>query len=265
MGSNFVANDAEGYELVMGRWSRELAEPFLAFAGIEGESRVLDVGCGTGSLTRAIAARHAAEVVGVDIAPPFVEHARARNRDPRVSFEVEDASELSFASGAFDAALSILVLNFIPEYRAAAAGMVRVTRPGGLVAAACWSLEGGSVMMRTFWDTAAGLDPAAAEARGRSFSSPLTRAGELADLFRGLGLHEVEETALTIWMRFASFEDYWTPFTRGQGTLGAYVDGLDDRRRERLRTALRETYCAGRADGPRAFAAIAHAAKGRVP
>src|SRR4051794_10175212 len=150
MGSNFVANDAEGYELVMGRWSRKLPEPFLAFAGLEGAKRVLDVGCGTGSLTRAIAARHAAEVVGVDIAPPFVDHASARNSDPRVRFEVQDASELSFASGSFDAALSILVLNFIPEYRSAAAGMVRVTRSGGLVGAACWSLEGGSVMMRTF-------------------------------------------------------------------------------------------------------------------
>jgi SAM-dependent methyltransferase len=264
MGSNFVANDAEGYELVMGRWSRELAERFLAFAGLDGESRVIDVGCGTGSLTRAIAARHPAEVVGVDIAPPFIDHARARNRDPRVSFEVQDASELSFASGSFDAALSILVLNFIPEYRAAAAGMVRVTRSGGLVGAACWSLEGGSVMMRTFWDTAAALDPGASGARGRSFSAPLTHPGELAELFRSLGLRDVEEAELTIWMRFAGFEDYWTPFTRGQGTLGAYVAGLDDERRERLRAALRDAYCAGRADGPRAFAAIAHAVKGRA-
>lgn len=265
MASNFTASDAEGYELIMGRWSRELAQPFLDFVALDGANRILDVGCGTGSLTRAIAARHPAEVMGVDIARPFVDHAKAQNSDPRVSYAVQDASELSFPSGSFDAALSILVLNFIPEYRAAASGMLRVTRPGGLVGAACWNLDGGSVMMRSFWDTAAALDPAASKARGRSFSAPLTRHGELADLFRGLGLRDLEERELTIWMRFKEFEDYWTPVTKGQGTLGAYIAGLDEPRRERLRAALRDAYCAGRADGPRAFAAIAHAVKGRVP
>jgi hypothetical protein len=66
-------------------------------------------------------------------------------------------------------------------------------------------------------------------------------------------------------MRFKNFEDYWTPFTMGQATPGAYVVSLDGPKRERLKTALREAYCAGREDGPRAFAAIAHAAKGRAP
>src|SRR5687767_7950377 len=67
MSSNFTATNAEGYELLMGRWSRHLAEPCLDFVGLPASGRVLDVGCGTASLTRAIAKRMEGEVVGVDI------------------------------------------------------------------------------------------------------------------------------------------------------------------------------------------------------
>jgi SAM-dependent methyltransferase len=264
MASNFTATDAAGYDLIMGRWSRLLASTFLDFVGIETATQVLDVGCGTGSLTRAVLERSRAEVVGIDLAAPYLAHARRQIDDPRASFEVQDASALPYPAGSFDAALSILVLNFIPEYRAAAAEMARVTRPGGRIGAACWSVEGGSLMMRMFWDTAAALDPGAVAARGRTLSAPLTRPGELAQLFRDRGVHAVEETDLTVWMRFAEFEDFWTPFTTGQGTPGAYVSALDDARKERLRTALRDAYCAGREDGPRAYAAIAHAVRGTV-
>ncbi len=56
MPSNFVANGAEAYDASMGRWSQRLATPFLDFAGVPSRGRVLDAGCGTGSLTLALAA-----------------------------------------------------------------------------------------------------------------------------------------------------------------------------------------------------------------
>ena len=55
--SSFNAADGAGYELVMGRWSKRLAGPFLEFAGVAEDERVLDVGCGTGSLTFTLAKR----------------------------------------------------------------------------------------------------------------------------------------------------------------------------------------------------------------
>jgi len=51
MTSQFNVHDAAGYEQLMGRWSQRLARPFIEFAGVEDGEKILDVGCGTGSLT----------------------------------------------------------------------------------------------------------------------------------------------------------------------------------------------------------------------
>jgi 2-polyprenyl-3-methyl-5-hydroxy-6-metoxy-1,4-benzoquinol methylase len=53
--STFVSGDGDGYELQMGRWSRRLAPLFVNFAGITGTGSILDVGCGTGSLSFCLA------------------------------------------------------------------------------------------------------------------------------------------------------------------------------------------------------------------
>jgi SAM-dependent methyltransferase len=67
MPSRYTATDAQAYERLMGRWSPLLAQQLIAWAGIEAGDRVLDVGCGTGSLALAFAARpEPAEIVGID-------------------------------------------------------------------------------------------------------------------------------------------------------------------------------------------------------
>src|SRR3954470_17262081 len=79
--TTFVATDGAAYELFMGRWTDWLAEPFLAFARIDPETasgaHLLDVGCGTGRLTFAAAARapQLAKLVGVDLSESFLAYA----------------------------------------------------------------------------------------------------------------------------------------------------------------------------------------------
>jgi ubiquinone/menaquinone biosynthesis C-methylase UbiE len=69
----FPARNAEAYEQVMGRWSRRLAPLLIRFGGLADGDRVLDVGCGTGSLTFAVPEiADVASVAGIDQSGAYV-------------------------------------------------------------------------------------------------------------------------------------------------------------------------------------------------
>jgi SAM-dependent methyltransferase len=227
---------------------------------------VLDIGCGTGSLAIALAGRaEPAAIVGVDIAAPYIEYAAARSADLRLDFRVGDATELKVATASFDRCFSLLALNFMGDPSRALSEMRRVTRAGGIVAAAVWDFPGGLVYQRIFWDTAAALDPEADRARGRHYSSPLTGPGELVAVFRGVGLADVRHCSLTIRIEYRNFADYWEPIAAAQGPVGDYVKSLPPDRLSTLAAAVRRAYLAGRSDGARSMAATAWAALGVVP
>jgi SAM-dependent methyltransferase len=265
--SSFVATDASGYERLMGRWSRRLAEPFLDFVGTAPGERVLDVGCGTGALAEALLQRGPVQALhGVDLAPPYVAAAGARVRAPGVAFHVGDACALDFADHHFDRVFCLLVLHFVPKAELALAEMRRVARPGATVGAAVWDARGGFVANRMFWDTAAALDPhGAGERRARNYTRPMTRPGDLGRAWRAAGFENVEDTSLAMRMDYASFDDYWTSFSGTEGPHAEYVATLDDPGRVRLSDALRRAYLDGEADGPRSYAALAWAVKGTAP
>jgi len=170
MPSIYTANDPAVYERSMGRWSRRLAKPFIDFAAIGDVTDVVDVGCGTGSLTFALAdAAPGVRVAGIDYSQAYVAHARSRAPDGgRLTFEQGDAATLPYEDQAFDAALSLLVLNFVPDAERAAGEMVRVTKSGGVVAACVWDFRGGLTFLRVFADTACdGRASGPAQAGGR--------------------------------------------------------------------------------------------------
>jgi ubiquinone/menaquinone biosynthesis C-methylase UbiE len=266
MSSTFTAADGDGYELQMGRWSRRLALPFLDFAGVADGEHVLDVGCGTGHLAAAVAARTTTcEIDAADISPAYVEHATRHHGQPQLRFEVGDACALRFADDSFDRVLSLLMLHFVPHAAQAIAEMRRVAKPGAIVAAAVWDARGGFVANRMFFDTAAALDPAAGARRARNYTRPLTRPGELAQSWRDAGFDNVVETVLCVRMLFASFADYWAPFDGKDGPQAEYVATLDAAARTRLQEALRAAYLDGEVDGPRDYAALAWAVKGTSP
>lgn len=256
--------NAEGYERLMGRWSRRLAPHLLEFAGINDNDHILDVGSGTGSLAMAVvdATLHP-EVVGIEPSAAYVEYARKRTADPRVLFDVGDAQNLPYPDASFDKSLALLVINFIPNARRAVAEMRRVTRPGGMVAAAVWDYSEGMTMLRTFWDAAVALD-LAAEPRHEGHM-PYCRKGQLSALWTARGLLQVEETGLVIQLDFASFEDFWQPFLTGQGPSGSYVTSLPRDRQSALRERLRKELLGTKPDAPFTLQARAWAARGTVP
>jgi len=262
--STFLASSGDGYELNMGRWSRILARQFLDFSGAPDSLRVLDVGCGTGHLAGAVASTSSAsEIHGVDLSPEYVEHAAAHYTDSRLSFRVGDACALPYADASFDQVMSLLALHFVPRTGQAVAEIMRVTKPGGVASAAVWDARGGWVANRLFFDTAAVLDPKAAERRALNYTRPLTRPGELASTWRAAGFVDVQETMLCMRMEYASFADYWAPYLGQDGPGAQYVRTLDDAQRARLEQAVRAAYLDGDPDGARSYAALAYAVKGR--
>jgi SAM-dependent methyltransferase len=262
--SVFPAQDPALYEQVMGRWSRRLAPLLIEFGGLEDGDRVLDIGCGTGSLSYALTeAANVATVTGIDQADVFLDYAQKRSADPRFTFRHADARALPFADGSFDRAYSMLVLQFIPDVEHAVAEMRRVTRPGGRVTAAVWDGFGGMPWIRLLWDTAAVLDPTAE--RPRALFSSLTAPGEMSAMWRQVGLTEVEQTSLTIRMDFADFDEYWRPLESRHSPPGLYVTALSAEARATLREHVRRGFLSNRPDGPRSFTSTAWACRGTVP
>jgi ubiquinone/menaquinone biosynthesis C-methylase UbiE len=264
--NKFVSSDGDGYELQMGRWSRLLAPLFIRFAGTTGAIRVLDVGCGTGNLAMCLANDpEIASVRGLDLSATYVEYADRRNIDARLGFQVGDACALPFPDASFDHAVSMLLLQFVPQADLAVREMCRVTRSGGTVAAATWDTRGGYVALRMFYDAAAMLDLNGCRARAAAYTRPMSRPGDLARAWRDAGLTEVVQDTLTIRMEFASFEDFWAPMEGKEGPVAAYVGALGTNAKARLRDMVRLAYLDGEADGARSYAATAWVVKGRVP
>ena len=251
----------EAYEGYIGRWSRLVAREFLKWLLVPAGSDWVDVGCGTGMLSKTILElAEPAKVRGIDRSEGFISFAKGHVQDERVEFEVGDAESLKAGSGTFDAAVSGLVLNFVPHPDRAVAEMTRVTRPGGVVAAYVWDYAEGMQLIRHFFDAAIALDPKVAELdEGPRF--PICQPDALGRLFESVGLQQVEVRPIEVPTDFRDFDDYWNPFLGGQGPAPSYAMSLD----EEHRAALREKIRAGlpfNSDGSISLVARAWAARG---
>jgi SAM-dependent methyltransferase len=253
---------AVAYDQFVGRWSRQVAPPFLSWLGIPPRRRWLDVGCGTGALCAAILERCSpSSVAGVEPSEHFLEKAREQLAG-RAALHGGSAAQIPLESASVDVTVSGLVLNFVPDAHAALSEMARVTVGGGTIGAYVWDYAGKMELMRFFWDAAVALDPEAAH-MDQGVRFPLCHPQALAELFASAGLRRVEVTAVDIATPFASFEDYWHPFLGGQGPAPAYAMALDENGRARLRDRIRELMPV-RPDGSISLAARAWAVRAAV-
>ena len=265
MSSTYNARSAVAYEHFMGRWSRQLSPRFVEFTGISNGECILDVGCGTGSLTRVLLeSADLKSVVGIDLAEVYLESARQTIRDPRVDFKTGDVTSLPFADKSFDRAFAMLVLHFVPDGKKAMSEMRRVVRPGGLVAATVWDSLGGMPAQRLFWDAAATLGIANDKVLRDFYFRPMTRPNEMLAAWSEAGLKSVEQSSITIRFEYENFSDYWFPIAAGEAALGKFALSLAAEQRAALEAAVRNVYLGGEPDGRRSFATTAWACKGIV-
>ncbi|MDH4036046.1 MAG: class I SAM-dependent methyltransferase [Candidatus Krumholzibacteria bacterium] len=229
------------YEDFMGRWSRKLAPRFVAWLGIPAEQHWLDVGCGTGALTRAICENsRPASVLACDPAAPFIEYARKHVSDERVSFVVAGVGGLPARPDGYGGIASLFAMNFFPDAGAAVEEMRSLATPGATVSACVWDYADGMGFLRRFWDAVVALDPAAC-ARDEGARFPLCKPDALEDVFRNGGLDGVRCEPIEITTEFADFDDYWRPFLGGTGPAPSYVASLDEDARAALANALEKS------------------------
>jgi SAM-dependent methyltransferase len=171
---SFLAT-SQAYEHFMARWSRRLAGPFLDFAGVKAGDRVLDVGCGTGVIAAALAER-GCTVIGLDASEPYLEGARRDRSHPNIVYELGDARCMLYPDASFDACVSALTIDVIPEVDQVVREMRRVTRGGGTVVSGVVDFWGGFPPADLVCDTASVLDEGMRSLRDQRKARPVVWA-----------------------------------------------------------------------------------------
>ncbi|KQV35550.1 MULTISPECIES: class I SAM-dependent methyltransferase [unclassified Rhizobium] len=255
--------DPDIYETFMGRWSEHLASPFLDCANVAAGGKVLDVACGTGVLTKALA-ETGAHVIGIDASEGYLEGARLRRSHLNIVYEHGDIRQMRFDDNVFDAAVSTLALDVIPEIEQVVAEMKRVTRPGGVVASAVTQFLGGMPAWDLVIHTGAVLDADFAGLRSLRAGRQLFWPGGQAALWRKIGLVDVTEVPVVVDCEYACFADYWATFTRGPGSVTGLLMALSDDARGSIEEHVRAGYLVGLPDGPRSFPMVFRVVRGLV-
>lgn len=253
-------SDGKAYERLMGRWSRLAGEKFLDWLDAPKNLKWLDVGCGNGAFTEALIARCSpAAVIAVDPSEGQLAFARERAGTKGAEFRVADAQALPFPDNSFDAATMALVIVFIPDPLKAALELVRVVRPGGIVATYMWEFPDGfppAPLAAAMKDL--GLTPPvrpSVQASGRD---------AMGAIWTDAGLTAIETAVVRIRVNFSSFDDFWDSNTVPVGPSGQALSELTPSARDQLRRRLRERLPIA-ADGTISYEAFANAVKGIVP
>ncbi|WLQ16453.1 class I SAM-dependent methyltransferase [Hahella aquimaris] len=232
---------AASYEAFMGRWSRRIAVEYLSWLNAPPGLHWLDVGCGTGALTRAICdVAQPASVIGCDPAEPFIAFAREQALDLPASFIAAGVGSLPRHPGGFDCVTSMFALNFFPNAEAALHEMQTAAAPGAIVSACVWDYAQGMEFLRYFWDAATAQDPAAKEL-DESPRFPLCHPDKLTQLFSQTGFHGIQCEPVEIPTLFTHFDDYWLPFLGATGPAPTYIDSLSADLRNAIADTLRKT------------------------
>ena len=198
--------DGAAYERFMSPWSMSAGTLFLDWLAQRQGLGWADIGCGNGAFTELLLRRSSpASICAIDPSDAQIAAARQKLSAESVELSVGDAMALPYSEGRFDVAVMTLVLFFVPDPKIGVAEMLRVTRPGGMVASYTWDMMRGGTPTQQVWEVLREL--------GKEVALPLSveisRFDALRALWAELGLREIETRELVVERTFADFDDYW--------------------------------------------------------
>lgn len=251
------------YDDYMGRWSEILAKSFIHFLPIKDGEEILDVGCGTGSLSKIIAENfNINRIVGIDPALNLLHHAHLKNTDPRLSFMWGLGEKIPIMDNQFDSSIALLALHNVPEPHKAVEEMMRVSRKGGLIAACEWDFSEGMEMFNILWETLIEIDPTAEKSHPKQIK--LGRKGDLSGLWHKCGLTDIKSETINVVMEFKNFDDYLLPAMAGAQSAVRCLEKLSSDERCEFKEALRTQLLGNKNDGIFTLNARAWAVTGKV-
>lgn len=229
-------DDGVAYERFMGRWSQLVGRRFLEWLAPAPGWEWVDVGCGNGAFSALLVDHYApVGVLGVDPSEAQLAFARAHFAGQPVQLECGHALALPCESGRADAAVMPLVLSFVPDSAAGVAEMVRVVRPGGLVSAYMWDMQGGGFPYHVLNERI--------RARGGVVPWPpvpeASRLENMEALWRDVGLQNVGVHTIRVTRSFDDFDDFWTT-AQGGPSAGQALRSLGDTTLRSLKDEMSE-------------------------
>lgn len=232
-------------QTVLDEMFRPFEEMLVGVVTATGAGQVLDVGCGTGGTTLAVAReiRPEGRCVGIDIAEPVIAAARARAERERapVSFVCADAQEYAFAPAAFDAVISRFGVMFFGDFARAFANLRRAARDEAELAFVVWRAPAENPFMTTAERAAAPLLPGLCVRRpdepGQFAFADADRVRRmLADGgWDGIGIRPVD-------VECAFPERELVPYFTRLGPVGLALPGIDERTRARVVETVRAAF-----------------------
>ena len=254
-------DSSESYEVFMGRWSQQIAPKFLIWLNSPVNLSWLDLGCGTGALSKAIHSYcQPKSVTCIDPSPQFLIKAKEKIFD-KAEFIVGTSTNIPKANETFDKVVSGLALNFFQDLDNSFSEMKRVLKKKGEIAAYVWDYSDRMDFLRLFWDVAKKIDPGS-QNLDEGVRFPICNTNNLKNTFQDAGLTNIETTYLDIDTIFSNFEDFWKPFLGGQGPAPGYLHSLPESLRNEIKAQIRETMTF-KSDGSIILLARAIAIKGR--
>ncbi|MGY5126650.1 class I SAM-dependent methyltransferase [Streptomyces nigrescens] len=230
---------------------RRLTPRLMAAAGIRADSRVLDIGCGSGG-TSLEAARAAAEgaVLGVDLSGPMLDEARKQAAAaglPQVTFAQGDAQVHRFEDAAFDVVISRFGVMFFADPEAALRNIAQALRPGGRLAFLCWrDLAQNAYLTVPFEALAPYVRLPEFGAPGEPGPFSLAGPDRIRALLDGAGFDEISVGAVDEPMWMGTDEDDAVASLTAMPLARTMLDEAGEKPRRAALAALRETMAAHR-------------------